>query len=80
MGGLDNDGFLDLYVGRYLDPLKTIPTRFYARNGEPHQLYHNNGDGTFTNVTVKAAVGDPGLCLATVFSDYDDEGIRICRW
>ncbi|MBI2820580.1 MAG: VCBS repeat-containing protein, partial [Acidobacteria bacterium] len=50
----DNDGYLDLYVGRYLDPRKDIPTTFYARNGEPNQLYHNNGDGTFSNVTAKA--------------------------
>ena len=70
----DNDGYLDLYVGRYLDPRKAIPTTFYARNGEPNQLYHNNGDGTFTNVTNKAGVGDPGLCLGTVFGDYDDDG------
>jgi hypothetical protein len=70
----DNDGYLDLYVGRYLDPRKDIPTTFYARNGEPNQLYHNNGDGTFTNVTAKAGVGDTGLCLGTVFGDYDDDG------
>lgn len=70
----DNDGFLDLYVGRYIDPRKNIPTTLYARNGEPNQLYHNNGDGTFTNVTEKAGVGDRGLCLGTVFGDYNDDG------
>jgi len=70
----DNDGYLDLYVGRYLDPRKDIPTTFYARNGEPNQLYHNNHDGTFTNVTVKSGVGEIGLCLGTVFGDYNDDG------
>jgi hypothetical protein len=70
----DNDGYLDLYVGRYLDPRKAIPTTFYARNGEPNQLYHNNGDRTSANVTAKASVGDLGLCLGTVFGDYDDDG------
>jgi hypothetical protein len=73
-GDYDNDGYLDLYVGRYLDPRKDIPTTFYARNGEPNQLYHNNHDGTFTNVTEKAGVGDTGLCLGTVFGDYNDDG------
>jgi hypothetical protein len=70
----DNDGFLDLYVGRYLDPRVDIPTTFYARNGEPNQLYHNNGDGTFTNVTERAGVGDRGLCLGVVWGDFDDDG------
>jgi ASPIC and UnbV/FG-GAP-like repeat len=73
-GDYDNDGFLDLYVGRYLDPRTKIPTTFYARNGEPNQLYHNNGDGTFTNVTEKAGVGEVGLCLGTVWGDYDNDG------
>ena len=71
----DNDGFLDLYVGRYLDPRKCIPTTFYSRNGEPNQLYHNNGDGTFTNVTKDAGVGEKGLCLAVVWGDYNDDGL-----
>ena len=70
----DNDGFLDLYVGRYLDPRKDIPTTFYARNGEPNHLYHNNGDGTFTNVTERAGVGDRGLCLGVVWGDFNDDG------
>jgi len=70
----DNDGFLDLYVGRYLDPRKDIPTTFYARNGEPNQLYHNNGDGTFTNVTASAGVGERGLCLGVVWGDFNDDG------
>jgi hypothetical protein len=73
-GDYDNDGYLDLYVGRYLDPRKDIPTTFYARNGEPNQLYHNNGDGTFTNVTHCAGVGDTGLCLGVVWGDYNDDG------
>ena len=73
-GDYDNDGYLDLYVGRYLDPREAIPTTFYARNGLPNQLYHNNGDGTFTNVTEKAGVGEKGLCLGTVFGDYNNDG------
>ncbi|HKI03127.1 MAG TPA: CRTAC1 family protein [Thermoanaerobaculia bacterium] len=73
-GDYDNDGRLDLYVGRYLDPRTKIPTTFYARNGEPNQLYHNDGDGTFTNVTEAAGVGDTGLCLGSAWGDYDDDG------
>ena len=73
-GDYDNDGLLDLYVGRYLDPRLAIPTTFYARNGESNTLYRNNGNGTFTDVTAKAGVGDRGLCLGSVFGDYDDDG------
>jgi len=70
----DNDGYLDLYVGRYLDPRTKIPTTFYARNGEGNKLYHNNHDGTFTDVTEKAGVREGGLCLGTVWGDYNDDG------
>jgi hypothetical protein len=73
-GDVDNDGLIDLYVGRYLEPAANIPTTFYARNGEPNQLYRNNGDGTFTNITVQAGVGEIGLCLGSVFGDYDNDG------
>jgi hypothetical protein len=71
---IDNDGYLDLYVGRYLEPRLNIPTTFYARNGELNQLYRNNGDGTFSNITQAAGVGEVGLCLGSVFGDYDDDG------
>ncbi|MGH9360495.1 MAG: FG-GAP repeat domain-containing protein, partial [Thermoanaerobaculia bacterium] len=78
-GDYDLDGDLDLYVGRYLDPRRAIPTTFYARNGEPHQLYRNDGRNaagrtTFTNVTAAAGVGETGLCLGSVWGDYDDDG------
>ncbi|MGH6690897.1 MAG: CRTAC1 family protein, partial [Gammaproteobacteria bacterium] len=78
-GDIDNDGLLDLYVGRYLDPREAIPTTFYARNGEPNRLYRNLGPGSdgqvrFEDVTERAGVGETGLCLGTVFGDYDDDG------
>jgi ASPIC and UnbV/FG-GAP-like repeat len=73
-GDYDDDGKLDLYVGRYLDPRKDIPTTFYARNGEPNRLYHNDGGGHFTDVTEQAGVGDTGLCLGSAWGDYDGDG------
>ncbi|MEZ5400191.1 MAG: CRTAC1 family protein [Bryobacteraceae bacterium] len=73
-GDYNNDGYLDLYVGRYMDPRTSIPTTFYARNGEPNSLYKNNGNGTFTNVTKEAGVGEIGLCLGSVFGDFDEDG------
>lgn len=48
----DKDGFLDLYISNY-ESLAFNP-------GVPHHnlLYHNNGDGTFTDVTMSAGVGN----------------------
>ncbi len=44
--------------------------------GESDHLFHNNGDGTFTDVSVKAGVSDPSgsYGLASVFVDVDDDG------
>ena len=44
--------------------------------GEPDHLFHNNGDGTFTDVSVKAGVSDkPGYYgLASVFIDVNNDG------
>lgn len=44
--------------------------------GEEDHLFHNNGDGTFTDVSVKAGVSDPSgyYGLASAFVDVDDDG------
>ena len=44
--------------------------------GEHDHLFHNNGDGTFTDVSSKAGVSDPDgyYGLAAVFVDVDDDG------
>jgi len=45
-------------------------------SGETDHLFHNNGDGTFTDVSAKAGVSDPNgyYGLASVFVDLDDDG------
>jgi hypothetical protein len=79
----DNDGFLDLYVGKYLnfDPNYKY---FYAPDGfpgplaydaQPDVLYHNNGDGTFEDVTKKMGITDiDGRAMGVGAADYDDDG------
>lgn len=71
----DHDGYLDIYIVRMGDHEHTAPSPNYeARNGLPNTLYHNNGDGTFTDVTQRAGVGDTGWGLAGAWGDYDEDG------
>jgi len=58
VGDYDNDGYPDIYVTSYG---KNI-------------LYHNNGDGTFTDVTAKAGVAGGGWSASAGFFDYDNDG------
>jgi hypothetical protein len=79
----DRDGRLDLYVGHYVayDPnyqYYYAAQRFpgpLAYHGQPDVLYHNNGDGTFTDVTRKAGVYNPeGRAMGVGSADIDDDG------
>ena len=79
----DNDGFLDLYVGNYLyfDPdykYYYAPDGFpgpLAYDAEPDILYHNNGDGTFEEVTEKMGISDTdGRAMGVGAADYDKDG------
>jgi enediyne biosynthesis protein E4 len=58
VGDYDNDGYPDIYVTNY------------GKN----TLYHNNGDGTFTDVTAKAGVASGGWSVSAGFFDYDNDG------
>jgi hypothetical protein len=71
----DGDGYLDIYVVRMGDHEHTPPNPNYeAHNGLGSTLYHNNRDGTFTDVTQHAGVGDTGWGLAGAWGDYDEDG------
>jgi hypothetical protein len=73
----DNDGDLDIYLvnGRYLETVSSARGRRLAGKLK-NALYRNNGDGTFTNVTEEAGVGDTGFGMAAVTADYDNDGDR----
>lgn len=74
-GDYDRDGKLDLYVGRYLDARKNLPTTlFYTRNGEGNTLLHNDGNFHFTDVTKKAGINETGVTLGVAWGDYDSDG------
>lgn len=60
---VDGDGNLDIYI-THLD-------------FELNRLYHNNGDGTFTDVTYDSGIGNKAILLSGVaakFIDYDNDG------
>jgi hypothetical protein len=77
VGDYDNDGDLDIYAGRYLDPRKDLPTTlFYSRNGVGNSLLRNDGNFHFTDVTAQAGVREGGLTLGVSFGDYDNDNYQ----
>ena len=88
----DRDGNLDLFVCNYikLDPAQTtsseaatcqwkgIPVMCGPRGlpGDTNVLYHNNGDGTFTDVSEKAGILKPGprYSITAAAYDFDNDG------
>jgi hypothetical protein len=63
----DNDGKIDLYVLNY----------------GANILYHNSGDGTFTDVTRKAGLTDNYWSLSAVWLDYNNDGwldVYVCNY
>ncbi len=66
----DNDGWLDIYL--------VNGSTFEAHSGKaspPHAaLFHNNHDGTFTDVTEKAGVANDRWGLGCAVGDYDNDG------
>jgi len=72
---VDNDGYLDLYVGIYGNMLEKSPDpQYHERHGVPNRLYHNNGNGTFKDISHEAGVDDTGWTLGVTFLDYDNDG------
>jgi hypothetical protein len=85
----DRDGHLDLIVSRYVD--WDFSQNVYCGGHEPgyraychpdqfnpitHLVFHNNGDGTFTDVSKKCGIaGSPGKGLGIAINDFDGD-----RW
>jgi hypothetical protein len=84
----DNDGKLDLIIANYVDwspennfycGSKGPGLRSYCHpdvyHGQSPRLYHNNGDGTFTDVSARSGLGQkPGNGLGVLTFDYNNDG------
>ncbi len=56
---IDNDGYLDLFI---------------ANENSPSQLFHNNGDGTFTEIGESAGIDRTAFSKGVTAADYDNDG------
>ncbi|MGO9086666.1 MAG: CRTAC1 family protein [Terriglobales bacterium] len=66
----DNDGNLDIFFtnGADITTLKKDSPKY------SNHLFHNNGDGTFTDVTEKAGLAGTGYDIGVAIGDYDNDG------
>ncbi len=79
----DRDGLVDIFVGGYFQPVNIFnPTtpRFFpesfetANNGGGVAVYHNNGNGSFTEVSAKIGIKLNGWTLDLGHADFDNDG------
>ena len=82
----DNDAWLDLFVANYVewDAAKEprcgpLERQYYchpnAYRGLPNQLFHNNRDGSFTDVSMGSGIGKQiGKGMGVAFADMDGDG------
>ncbi len=64
----DRDGWLDVYLQTNLLDQAVHP------HGQRDRLFHNNGDGTFTEVTDRAGIGGETQGHSAMWWDYDEDG------
>lgn len=72
----NNDNLMDLFImnGTYLEGISDPDGKVFKNSS--NKLYKNNGDGTFTDVTVKAGLGGARWSMAAVPVDLDNDGYQ----
>ncbi|WP_260735899.1 CRTAC1 family protein [Tunturiibacter lichenicola] len=66
----DNDGLLDIFFTNGAE----LPSLDKSNPTFSNRLFHNNGDGTFTDVTSKAGLAGIGYSMGVAAADYDNDG------
>ena len=90
-GDFDNDGWIDLFIGNEsmptyralsinielaASPSINKPIYFFDyQDLSPCQLFHNNGDGTFTDMANKVGLGVLGWVKGAAWGDYNNDGL-----
>jgi hypothetical protein len=72
----DNDGRLDIFDAAYSATTDDVAAVYFgktAAEGHPH-LYHNEGNGTFRDVSIEAGLTDPLLPMGSNYGDLDNDG------
>lgn len=64
-GDYDNDGWIDLFIGNESD----------RENSHPSELYHNNADGTFTNVAAMTGTDIKAYIKGATWGDINNDGL-----
>jgi hypothetical protein len=74
----DNDGDLDLYVGSYQSEVDDVAAEILGRRPRSPslwpRLYRNEGNGTFTDITIAAGLDHPSLPMGANFGDLNEDG------
>ena len=64
-GDYNNDGWIDLFIGNESSP----------KWPHPCELFHNNGDGTFTERAAELGIAHEGFVKGVAFGDYNNDGL-----
>ncbi|MDZ4746966.1 MAG: CRTAC1 family protein [Saprospiraceae bacterium] len=75
----NNDGWLDIFVSAYSDGSEDLPgkvLRAYGKKNDPFRprLYRNNGNYTFTDMSIEMGLTEPVFSMGSNYGDLDNDG------